>query len=44
MDFFEISIVAGGNLHLDKWHFDFHKDQGVNGLILHIPKALRIKQ
>lgn len=44
MDFSEISIVVGGNLHLNKWCFDFHKDQGVNGLILHMPKALRVKQ
>lgn len=44
MDFFEISTVARGNLHLDKWYFDFHKDRGVNGLILHMPKALRVKQ
>lgn len=43
MDFSEISVVVGGNLHLNKRYFDF-QDQGVNGLILRMPKALRVKQ
>lgn len=45
MTFTEISIVAGNNfnIYLHRY-FDFYKGQGVNGLTLQVPKALRTKK